>query len=174
MHPATMAILDEFVAIGTQLRIERPGKSTSVCPVNSIATPIVKLKNGNVIKVSNIKKAKQIFPEIDEILFLGDLLFGYGEFTENNHILIPSGYVEEWWSLELENSIKNVENIDERLGNFIKNPFKNIPTAQEAVQISKKYNIPLHPFYLDFWGNLTVDELDLLRKAFIKNFSESE
>ncbi len=174
MHPATMALLDEFVTIGTQLRIERPGKSTSVCPVNSIAVPIVKLKNGNVIKVSSIKKAKHFFPEIDEVLFLGDLLFGYGEFTENNHVLIPSGYVEEWWSLELENSIKNMENIDERLLNFINNPFKNIPTAEEAVHISKKYDIPLHPSYLDFWGNLTVEDLDLLRKTFIKNFSESE
>ncbi|MFX1297457.1 MAG: DNA polymerase II large subunit [Promethearchaeota archaeon] len=174
MHPATMAILDEFVAIGTQLRIERPGKSTSICPVNSIAVPIVKLKNGNVIKISSIKKAKHFFPEIDEVLFLGDLLFGYGEFTENNHILIPSGYVEEWWSLELENSIKNIENVDEKLLSFISNPFKNIPTAEEAVQISKKFNIPLHPFYLDFWGNLTLEDLDLLRKTFIKNFSEAE
>ncbi|MFX1451076.1 MAG: DNA polymerase II large subunit [Promethearchaeota archaeon] len=174
MHPATMTILDEFVAIGTQLRIERPGKSTSICPVNSIACPIVKLKNGNVIKISDVKKAKDIFTEIEEVLFLGDLLFGYGEFTENNHILIPSGYVEEWWSLELENSLKNEEVIEERLESFIKNPFKNIPTAQEAVQISKKYDIPLHPFYLDFWGNLTVAELITLRKAFIKNFSESK
>jgi len=36
LHPATMAILDDFVAIGTQLRIERPGKSSSICPVSSI------------------------------------------------------------------------------------------------------------------------------------------
>jgi len=174
IHPATMAILDEFIAIGTQLRIERPGKSTSICPVNSIAAPIVKLKNGNVIKISSVTKAKHFFPEIDEVLFLGDILFGYGEFTENNHILIPSGYVEEWWSLELENSIKNEENIDERLLNFISNPFKNIPTAEEAVQISKKYDIPLHPAYVDFWGNLRLKDLDLLRKTFNKNFSESK
>ncbi len=174
MHPATMALLDDFVAIGTQLRIERPGKSTSICPVNNIAGPIVKLKNGNVIKISSVKKAKTFFSEIEEVLFLGDILFGYGEFTENNHILIPSGYVEEWWALELENSLKNEGDVDERLKNFIKNPFKVIPTAQEAVQISKKYDIPLHPFYLDFWGNLTVTELITLRTEFIKNFSESE
>ncbi|MFW9988061.1 MAG: DNA-directed DNA polymerase II large subunit [Candidatus Odinarchaeota archaeon] len=174
MHPATMALLDDFVAIGTQLRIERPGKSSSICPVNNIAGPIVKLKNGNVINISSVKKAKTFFSEIEEILFLGDLLFGYGEFTENNHILIPSGYVEEWWALELENSLKNEGDIDERLKSFIKNPFKVIPTAQEAVQISKKYYIPLHPFYLDFWGNLTVAELITLRTEFIKKFSESE
>ncbi|MFX1588891.1 MAG: DNA polymerase II large subunit, partial [Promethearchaeota archaeon] len=39
MHPATMAILDDFVAIGTQLRIERPGKSASICPVDAIEPP---------------------------------------------------------------------------------------------------------------------------------------
>ena len=174
IHPATMVVLDEFVAIGTQLRIERPGKSTSVCPVNSIEPPIVKLKNGDVIKVSSIQQARQIFPEIKKILFLGDILFGYGEFTENNHKLVPSGYVEEWWALELENSIKSIDKIDEKLKSFINNPFDNIPTAEEAVRISKKFNIPIHPAYLDFWGNLSIEELDLLRNAFIKSFPESE
>ena len=154
IHPATMIVLDEFIAIGTQLRIERPGKSTSVCPVDSIEPPIVKLKNGDVIKVTNIKKAKQVFPEIKKILFLGDLLFGYGEFTENNHILIPSGYVEEWWALELEKSIKDTEKIDDRIRSFIKNPFDNIPKAEEAIQISIEYDIPLHPFYLNYPRNL--------------------
>ncbi len=174
IHPATMVILDEFVAIGTQLRIERPGKSTSVCSVDSIEPPIIKLKNGDVIKVSNTIKAKQIFPDIKKVLFLGDLLFGYGEFTENNHILIPSGYVEEWWALELEESIKHKEGVNVKLKKFIEKPFENIPTPEEAIEISKNYGIPLHPFYLDFWGNITVEELFILRNAFINDFSESD
>jgi len=174
IHPATMVILDEFVAIGTQLRIERPGKSTSVCPVDSIEPPIIKLKNGDVIKVSNTIKAKQISPEIKKVLFLGDLLFGYGEFTENNHILIPSGYVEEWWALELEESIKDKDGVNEKLKIFIEKPFENIPTPEEAIEISRNYNIPLHPFYLDFWGNITVEELFILRNALINNFSETD
>jgi len=174
LHPATMTILDEFVAIGTQLRIERPGKSTSVCPVDSIEPPIVKLKNGDVIKVTTVKKAKQIFPDIKKVLFIGDLLFGYGEFTENNHKLIPSGYVEEWWALELEKSIKKAEIFDENLQLFIKNPFDNIPSVEEAVHISKEYDIPLHPIYLDFWGNITLEELYFLRNRLIKNYSKTE
>ncbi len=173
IHPASMVILDEFVAIGTQLRIERPGKSTSVCPVDSIEPPIVKLRNGDVIKVTNSVKAKQIFSNIKKVLFLGDLLFGYGEFTENNHILVPSGYVEEWWALELEKAIKNVETVDKTIKSFIENPLENIPTELEAINISRDYEIPLHPSYLDFWGNLSLDELKLLRNALIKNFSES-
>ncbi|MFW9818763.1 MAG: DNA polymerase II large subunit [Candidatus Thorarchaeota archaeon] len=173
IHPATMVILDEFLAIGTQLRIERPGKSTSVCPVDSIEPPIVKLRNGDVIRVTNPVKAKQIFPEIKKVLFLGDLLFGYGEFTENNHILVPSGYVEEWWALELEKSIKNIELNEKKIKNFIEDPFENVPTASDAINISRDYEIPLHPCYLDFWGNISLDELKILRNALLKNFSES-
>ncbi len=174
MHPATMAILDDFVAIGTQLRIERPGKSTSICPVNNIEPPIVKLKNGDVIKISSIKKAKEVFPKIKKVLFVGDLLFGFGEFAENNHILVPSGYVEEWWALELENAAKGKSNNDERIQQLILNPFKNIPSADEAIEISEKFNIPLHPAYLDFWDNISIEELKILRDALIESFSESE
>ncbi|MFX0029308.1 MAG: DNA polymerase II large subunit, partial [Candidatus Hermodarchaeota archaeon] len=174
MHPAAMGILDDFVAIGTQLRIERPGKSTSICPVSSIEPPIVKLKNGNVIRVISYKMAKKVFSEIDEVLFLGDILFGFGEFTENNHKLIPSGYVEEWWALELKKALKDKENSDPRLQELAENPFKFKPTAEEAIKISRVYQIPLHPIFTDFWGNLTIQELFILRNAFMDGFSPTE
>ncbi|MHA2120193.1 MAG: DNA polymerase II large subunit [Promethearchaeota archaeon] len=173
MHPATMGVLDDFVAIGTQLRIERPGKSTSVCPVSSIEPPIVKLKNGNVIKVTSYKKAKKIFQSIENILFLGDLLFGFGEFAENNHKLIPSGYVEEWWVLELEEALKSNDNVTTRLKDIIREPFSTKPTVQEAIQISLDYNVPLHPYFTDFWGNISPDELCLLRNYFVKGLSDT-
>ena len=171
LHPATMAILDDFVAIGTQLRIERPGKSSSICPVSSIEPPIIKLKGGDVIRVKSPKIAKEIKPKIEQILFLGDILFGFGEFAENNHKLVPSGYVEEWWALELE---KAVQNRDADVEKFYINPFENIPTAEEAIRICKKYYIPLHPRYLNFWGNITIKELISLRKCLIKGFDESK
>ncbi|MFW9895366.1 MAG: DNA polymerase II large subunit, partial [Candidatus Thorarchaeota archaeon] len=174
MHPATMGILDDFVAIGTQLRIERPGKSTSICPVNSIEPPIVKLKNGDVIKVSTYKLAREIFPKIEKILFLGDLLFGFGEFAENNHKLIPSGYVEEWWALELRKAVKSQNISDLRLEELIKNPFHLKPTAKEAIKIAKDFKIPLHPSFTDFWGNITIEELCYLRNAFLAGFSNLE
>lgn len=174
IHPVTMAILDDFIAIGTQLRIERPGKSASVCPVSTIEPPIVKLKNGNVVKFANFKIAKENFPNIKKILFLGDILFGFGEFAENNHKLVPSGYVEEWWALDLENATKNEKNLNIEAKNYIQHPLEYIPTAEEAINLSKRYNIPLHPTYIDFWGNLTVQELISLRKAFLNGFNESE
>ena len=171
MHPATMGILDNFIAIGTQLRIERPGKSASICPVDAIDPPIVRLKNGNVIKVKSLKEAEKRFKEVEKILFLGDILFGFGEFAENNHKLIPSGYVEEWWALELANAISNSDH--ELYKPFIEDPFKNYPSANEAVEISKKYNIPLHPRFTDHWGNLTVKELQALRNYLLKDFNET-
>ena len=173
IHPATMAVLDNFIAIGTQLRIERPGKSASICPVDSIEPPIVKLNNGNVIRVSTVKKAYEIFSQIQKILFLGDILFGFGEFSENNHKLIPSGYVEEWWALELDRAIKNERQLDERLMDFINYPFHNKPTAEEALKISQKYKIPLHPAFTDFWDNISLEELELLRNTFIKGYLAS-
>lgn len=174
MHPATMGVLDDFVAIGTQLRIERPGKSTSVCPVNNIEPPIVKLINGDIVRVSSYTIARKLFQDIEQVLFLGDILFGYGEFVENNHKLLPSGYVEEWWALDLKQAIKDQQNIDSRLLEFTKNPFYLKPTAEEALRISRDYHIPLHPSFTDFWGNLTVEELNELRDAFISGFLESE
>jgi DNA polymerase II large subunit len=174
LHPATMALLDNFIAIGTQLRIERPGKSTSICPVDGIEPPIVKLKNGDVIRIANVKKAYEYFPDIQNILFLGDILFGFGEFFENNHKLIPSGYVEEWWALDLEKAAKNLNTHDENINKFITNPFDNIPTPEEAIRISQEYSIPLHPAYTDFWGNLNLEELIELRSAFYKYFSSIE
>ncbi len=174
IHPATMVVLDRFIAIGTQLRIERPGKSTSICPVSYIEPPIVKLKSGDVIKISSIELAKKKFPDIKKILFLGDILFGFGEFAENYHKLIPSGYVEEWWALELEKAVGKDAEVDNTLKKYIKDPFSNIPTAEEAVIISETYHIPLHPVYLDFWGNLPVFELNELRKAFMNGYQPSE
>jgi len=174
LHPATMVLLDKFVAIGTQLRIERPGKSTSICPVSSIEPPIVKLYNGDVVKITSQKKAEALYPKIKKILFLGDILFGYGEFSENNHKLIPSGYVEEWWALELNKELEKAGIEEKEYENYIKNPFDEIPTATEAIKFSKEYNIPLHPFYTDYWDNLSIKEIKALKEAFLKGYQPSK
>ena len=174
LHPATMAILDDFVAIGTQLRTERPGKSTSITPVNNIEPPIVKLNNGDVIKVKNYKESKELFSQIKKVLFLGDILYGFGEFSENNHILIPSGYVEEWWALDLEKAAKKQQKLTEKIKSFIEKPFENIPSAKEAIALSQTYEIPLHPAYTDYWGNLSREDLEFLRISFLNAYLESE
>lgn len=105
----TLEILDNFIAVGTQLKLERPGKATVITACDSIEPPIVRLKNGNVKKLRTNEEAKKYSKDISEIIHLGDLLISYGEFSENNHILIPNGYCEEEWALELLEKINSKE-----------------------------------------------------------------
>ncbi|MEF8774434.1 MAG: DNA polymerase II large subunit, partial [Halobacteriales archaeon] len=46
VHPATMHLVDDFLATGTQIKTERPGKAAGVVPVDSIEGPTVRLANG--------------------------------------------------------------------------------------------------------------------------------
>jgi len=103
----TIEILDNFLAVGTQLKLERPGKATVLTACDTIEGPVVRLKNGSLVKLNTKEKAKELRDEVEEIVHLGDILISYGEFSENNHILIPNGYCEEEWALELEEKIKN-------------------------------------------------------------------
>ena len=53
MHPATMHLLRDYIGTGTQLRYERPGKSSAMAPCDTIEGPIVKLKDQSVVFVEN-------------------------------------------------------------------------------------------------------------------------
>ncbi len=182
IHPATMQIVLEFLAPGTHIRTERPGKGSVVMPVDSIDGPTVLLKNGEVIRLDTYEKALKYEKQVQEILFLGDLLVGFGEFLENNHPLIPSGYVEEWWILHLESRIKSRCNNDvtiaakkcnvsiERLNQFLLNPITTRPTQEEALNFSYELLIPLHPFYTYAWHDISFDEFFELRADILKNW----
>src|SRR5690606_9227719 len=115
IHPATMEIV-EFLAVGTQMKIERPGKGNCVVPCDSIEGPLVKLQDGSVVKVTSVAQARKIKHQVDEILFLGDMLVAFGEFLRNNHVLLPAGWCEEWWIELLKNSPEfSVETSDDLL-----------------------------------------------------------
>ncbi len=103
----TLEILDEFLGVGTQMKLERPGKATVITACDTLEPPIVKLKDGSVKVLRTREEAQQYTSEVAEILHLGDLLIGYGEFSENNHPLVPNGYCEEEWALELVEKINN-------------------------------------------------------------------
>ena len=107
IHPATMIISNDFLAFGTQLKMERPGKSTVLGSCDTIDGPIVKLKNGNVRKLNTIEDAKTYNKDIEEIIYLGDMLICYGDFLNRNHILAPCGFNEEWWAQYLERADKS-------------------------------------------------------------------
>ena len=77
VHPATMEILGGFLAVGVQMRLERPGKAGIVNAVDSIEPPVVKLVDGSVMRVDSPQEAKALRDKIQKILFLGDLMVGY-------------------------------------------------------------------------------------------------
>jgi len=168
IHPATMYILREFLAIGTQIKTERPGKGAIVMPVDSILPPLVRLRNGSVIIVNDLDTAKRIVNEIDKILFLGDILVAVGEFLENNHVILPSPIVEEWWVQELQNAIKRENTDDFSIRDIIRR-------AEEdpifAISLSEKLNIPVHPRWTYFWRNIDDYELMKLRDSILSNKS---
>jgi len=176
IHPATMLVLQGFLAAGTQLRLELPGKGGIAVPVDSVEPPIVLLRDGSIVRVS-VENFKEIKSEIEKILFLGDILISFGDFLYNSKLLAPSGYVEEWWAEDLLKALAERFNGDfesvakainipaERLKAFVESPFTNKPSVNEAVSLSLTLHVPLHPAFTFFWSNLSsIDELQMLIK----------
>jgi DNA polymerase II large subunit len=146
MHPATLYILGEFLATGTQMKTERPGKACGVVPVDSIEGPTVRLRNGDVLRIDDEATAKRLNAGIEKILDVGEILISFGEFLENNHPLIPAGYCAEWWQLDV--------------GPEVKPP----ATEEEALAFARAGGY-LHPAWTWFWDDITSDQIRELADA---------
>ena len=153
ISPATMAILDNYIGIGTQLKTERPGKSTIISACDRIEGPIVKLKNGDVVFVEDKDCAMKIKDDVEEILFLGDILINYGDFFNRAHKLVPCGYNEEWYSEEL----KKIINDDVLVKEMVNNPYKKI-CADDMIKIAIQYDVPMHPRYTYHWNDINYEQ----------------
>jgi DNA polymerase II large subunit len=148
IHPATMGITDGFIATGTQLKLERPTKGCIVTSCESIDGPIVKLNNGSVRKVRTAEEAKKIYPDTEEIIYLGDALFPFSDVANRNAKLLSPGYVEEIWGLELKEKNPEVEKeIDKYHVSF-----------EDAVRLSKEHGISLHPEHIFYWTEISKEE----------------
>ena len=162
LNPITNKILADFIATGSQLRVELPGKACAITPCSDIEGPIVKLENGTVIRPKTVREAEHILPEISEILYLGDILFNYGDFVEQGHLLMPSPFVEEWWDRIVE--AKGVEVADAA---------KNLNDVYEHAEFSRKTGVPLHPRFLYFWTQVSYKQLyDLVEYVYSKGRTE--
>ncbi|MEW6222131.1 MAG: DNA polymerase II large subunit [Candidatus Hadarchaeota archaeon] len=157
VHPATMVICNEFIAVGTQLKTERPGKGGAVTSVDSIEGPVVKLDDGSVVRINTVEEALQLRERVVEILFLGDILIGFGEFLENNHPLVPSGYCEEWWAQEVELALGG-RGFAEEISRYISPPYPR-PASELAIKISEELGVPLHPAYTYPYHSMAFEEL---------------
>lgn len=165
IHPATMHVLDDYIATGTQLKVERPGKGAAFTPCDTIEGPVVKLDDGSVVRLETEAQAIQVKKRVVEILFLGDALIDYGDFANRNHVLAPAGYCEEWWALEVKKHLEQLGNdLDalakesgmdfDKIRAWLADPHRARPTSTEAVQFSLRTKTPLHPAYTYFWHDL--------------------
>ena len=186
INPTTMLVLQGFLAAGTQLRMELPGKGGIAIPVDALEGPVVRVKDGSVCRVSN-ENFGEIKDKIEKILFLGDILISVGDFLYSGKLLEPSGYVEEWWAEDVNKSIAekyggNLEDASkvakislDKLKLFIDSPFIYKPNFAEAMTLASTLKLPLHPAFTFFWSNLTsVDDITLLRKWLLNSEVQTE
>ncbi|MCL2287932.1 MAG: DNA polymerase II large subunit [Candidatus Bathyarchaeota archaeon] len=175
IHPATMLVVEGFLAAGTQMRLELPGKGGVTLPVDSLEKPVVLLKDDSVVRVS-LENFIDIKGKIKRILFLGDILIDFGDFLYCNKALLPSGYVEEWWVKDLKAAIttrfagdnKKVSEVCgfsvQQLEHFLVDPFRYKPTIKQASALSKNLDLPLAPNCTLFWSSLsTTQDVEYLR-----------
>ncbi len=159
INPATMYLLDGFIANATQMKVERPGKAAGMAPVDSTEGPIVRLLNGSVVKANSLEEAIKIKPAVERILFLGDLLVSVGDFRYSAHPLVPVGYCPEWWAREVERQLGDKA---KDLSGILKQP--ESVNVKQAIELSEKYNVPLHPSGLFYYTGLDKKKLlDLAR-----------
>lgn len=158
-HPAVAEILGHTITVGTQVKIDMPGKGATVALVDSIEPPTVMLAGGDVVRVRDAAHAARLKGKIKEVIHLGDVLVSFGDFLENNAPLVPSGYVEEYWEAELAARIKE-GGYEARaaLGRFLEKP----PSLAESLRLARDEGVPLHPRYLHYWDQITVDDLAAL------------
>ncbi len=167
-HPVTMYLTEQFMAIGTQIRLEYPGKATVATPCDTIEPPMVKLKNGDVVRVETVEQAKQIEKQVEEILFLGDILVPFGEFLENGKKLLPAGYCEEWWAQELLEAVEKEVEESESIEEYVQRSYV-VPDADTAIALSKQHDVPLHPYYTYHWNGITGKQFKQLHAALREN-----
>ena len=112
VNPACMLAMDDFITIGTQMKIERPGKACAITPSDYTDGPWVVLEDGRFTRCDTIDCFNELKPNIATIWDNGEIVIGYGEFMENNKNLVPAGYSMDWWASDLIeelNSPKSVE-----------------------------------------------------------------
>ncbi|WP_461460005.1 DNA polymerase II large subunit [Methanothrix sp.] len=167
INPASMLLLGEFMAAGTQIKVEQPGKAAAVAPVSSIEGPTVRLLNGDVVRFDSDQDILEWMPiscrdpktiqialkaHVSRILDLGEILISYGEFLENNRPLAPASYAFEWWAAQLLKAGGDPAGCESMNG-------------EEAIILSRKYGVPLHPAHTHLWHDLSIADYDLLREV---------
>ncbi|HEX9816631.1 MAG TPA: DNA polymerase II large subunit, partial [Candidatus Thermoplasmatota archaeon] len=146
VSPVTMHVVDDFLAIGTQMKLERPGKGTIATPCSELESPILLLRNGDLVQPKTIEEWRALASPVAQIVDLGEILIPFGEFLENNALLSDASFTVEWWLAELRHAAGD---------DVAKEWLLKRPDFPEAVQVSHNHKIPLHPDHNLFWHDLT-------------------
>lgn len=157
VHPATMVVVEKFIAVGTQFKTERPGKSTTLNVCDTIDGPVVRLKSGEVKYLGSYDEALKYLKEVDEILYLGDLLINWGDFQNRAHKLLPCGFVEEWWVYYAEKVFDTVGFEKEYLDRLYTFPLQTVVSFDQAIAFSQ-LGVPLYPKYIFYWKTLSKEQ----------------
>ena len=152
--PATMYIMRNQMAPGMQHKTERPGKAAGTSPVDSLEGPTVRLKDGTVRTINDADEAEELVDDVEYIIDVGEILLNYGEFLENNHPLPPAPYNVEWWLQDLDHAGMPTEHLDPNQVDF-----------SSAKNLSRKWDVPLHPEHTYLWRDINADEFHELATA---------
>ena len=152
LNSATMQVLGGFIAVGTQIKIERPGKAGAVTPCDSIEGPIVLLDDGELMQIHDYREGVRLESRIKEIVDVGEILIAFGEFAENNHLLVPAGY-----------SLEECRALLRSKGNPLPGDWRD-PSFERAVEMSTALGVPLHPKFNLFWSDVPVEDVLKLRE----------
>ena len=124
LNPVSMEAAGGFLSVGTQMKIERPGKACAVTPCTDIEGPMVILDDGEFRRVDTINEWGAIKDRVVSVWDNGEILMGFGEFLENNKSLVPSAYNRDWWAADLIEALDHPSKVSE----FSK--IMNIDTSQ--------------------------------------------
>ena len=108
-NTASMLAMDDFITIGTQMKIERPGKACAITPSDDTDGPWVALRDGRFMRLDDGKSYAAISSKVGSVWDNGELVMGYGEFMENNKHLVPAGYTNDWWASDLLEELNSEE-----------------------------------------------------------------
>ena len=105
INPVSMEAMGSFLSVGTQMKVERPGKAAAVTPAIDIDGPTVLLDDGAYLRINSVEEWREIVDRVDSIWDSGEMLVGFGEFLENNKNLVPSAYNRDWFASDLAESL---------------------------------------------------------------------
>jgi DNA polymerase II large subunit len=153
VNPAVMYLVQETMAIGTQIKIERPGKAGISTPCDSLEGPLVLLKGGDLVRLKGAEDARKMkLSQVERVVDMGEILIPVGEFLENNHPLVPGVFDLGWYRAELaELGLEEPPGVSEL-------------DLDAALDLSSK-GAPLHPRHTFMWGNLSAEQVLGLREA---------